>query len=426
MKKKSLKLLTKSTLIYLLFTFVAFFSSAMLLTNEANKFINGELNHRYWFHEKKIEYKINHGRDIKSVPHFISITELDSTLAKSIKPSYQDTLIYNEDLDVFKTNRIKTTKIKAKPGYYKVSIMLDIDDYLKLKNNIFGALIPAFILLSIGIVLFNFLSSGLFFRPFNRILHQMSIYHVGQRSSISKINTSTSEFKKMQDLYHQMIDRIENDYQNLKEYTENMAHEMQTPLTIVRNKIENLIADDNVMKNQAETIKIIYDEINHLSKLGKTLNLLTKIENKEYNNTAIIQTKPVIEKHIESIRELAGLKSITINTKLDAGHIIWMDPFLFDIILKNMLRNAISYGTAEKPITIETNNQLLLISNYGEPLKKTPEHIFQRFYRQDSKKASLGLGLALVKKICDLNDIDINYQYENQQHIFQLINLKES
>jgi signal transduction histidine kinase len=225
----------------------------------------------------------------------------------------------------------------------------------------------------------------------------------------------------MQLLFQKMLLRIEKDYQNLKEYTENMAHEVQTPLTIIRNKTENLIADDQLMQKHASDVKIIYDESNHLSSLGSTLNLLTKIENGEFSATDQISTKPVIEKHVDAIHESAQLKSMYIEMNLADEHIVRIDPFLLDIILKNLLRNAIRYGSNDGPIRICTTQNEMLISNYGTALDVPVQKLFERFYRNDKTSPSLGLGLALVRKICDLNAMCINYRYENGQHFFSIV-----
>jgi signal transduction histidine kinase len=224
----------------------------------------------------------------------------------------------------------------------------------------------------------------------------------------------------MQQLFHEMVDRIEHDYRNLKEYTENMAHEIQTPLTIIRNKTENLIADEALMGQHASTIKIIYDETNHISKLGNTLNLFTKIENQEFSNQEQIHTRAVIEKHLDSISEEARLKSLKVEKDLSEQHNLFIDPLLLDIVLKNLLRNALRYGSQEGPIKIKTTAGSFSISNYGSPLEEEHERLFERFYRANGKQTSQGLGLSLVKKICDLNNLIISYKYENNQHLFSV------
>ena len=114
------------------------------------------------------------------------------------------------------------------------------------------------------------------------------------------------------------------------------------------------------------------------------------------------------------------MKSLNIETDLSAEHRLLIDPFLLDIILKNLIRNAISYATADGPISIKTTADSLCISNFGPPLGVPEEEIFKRFYRNENSKSSLGLGLSLVKKICDLNNLRIEYRYREGQHLFCL------
>jgi signal transduction histidine kinase len=127
---------------------------------------------------------------------------------------------------------------------------------------------------------------------------------------------------------------------------------------------------------------------------------------------------PAIEKHIAAVEELARLKALDITADLSETHHVFIDPFLFDIVLKNLLRNAISYSTHAGPIRLHTGADCLTISNFGPPLETAPEKIFERFANNHLKKNSLGLGLSLVKKICELNDLSIDYRYGEGQHHF--------
>jgi len=115
-----------------------------------------------------------------------------------------------------------------------------------------------------------------------------------------------------------------------------------------------------------------------------------------------------------------GLKSLSLETDLDSGHTFLIDPFLFEIILRNLLRNSIRYAVNDGPIKISTQNQQLVVSNYGEALKVNKDKIFERFYTSDKSNQSLGLGLALVKRICELNQLQIDYNYTEGQHVFSI------
>jgi len=411
------RLLTKTTFFYLIFILIAFFLSAHYLVHKANKYVTQETESIFKKRECHLTRYLNEYDSIKSFR--TTHVELLNDICDTVKyPIYNDTAIYIEELDETQLHREKILVVYAKEKYFLVTMLVNIDDFTKLKQDVAKRVNPSFLLLAFVIVLFSIFMSGYLLKPFHRILEKMNNYQVGKEIDISDVKTSTLEFKKMQILFRHMTVRIEGDYRKLKEYTENMAHEIQTPLAIIRNKTERLIADENVMNEHKDSIKVIYDETNHLSKLGTTLNLLTKIENGEYTNTVNLKTYNVILKHIESVKELVELKSFQVEVQLNKDHEFLIDPFLFDIILKNILRNAIRYASNKGPIKLETDNKSLRITNFGEALDVSNNKIFERFYTSSNSGQSLGLGLALVKRICDLNHLQINYSYTEGQHLF--------
>lgn len=421
MKKRTYKLLSKTTLIYLVFTLTAFLVSALFLTHEADEYINIELERRFNYTEKRIKRTLDKNQEIKRKD-----TEIWQLKNESFYPSensYSDTLIRNPDSDNMEIFRKKTFILAHDSSHFKISIVKSISDFYRLRDDIFEAFIPAFLILAFSIVLFNYLMSGLFFKPFNRILAHMRGFKVGQKN-IDHVNTSTTEFIRMQNLFTDMVERIDEDYSNLKQYTENMAHEIQTPLTVIRNKLENFLTDEKWMKEKGEEIKIIYDETNYLSKLGQSLNLITRIENREFTDAMEIKTKAVVEKHLAAIQESIELKNLKVNTNLSTDHYFYLDPVLLDIIFKNLIRNAIQYASNASPIVIESSPDKFTIRNHGNELPFAEEKLFDRFQRNNNSKKSLGLGLAIVKKICDLNSMTLNYRYSDQQHVFDILQVK--
>jgi len=413
----SYRLLTKTTFFYLVFILITFFVSGRYLIHKSNQYIDNETEHIFKHRERYITKYLQEKDTVKNF-RTTQISVLKNW-ADTIKyPSYTDTLIYIEDFEENLLHRQKKFTIKAHGKIFLVKMNVVINDFVKLQKDIAHRILPSFVILALAIIAFIAAMSGYLFKPFHRILSQMNRYKVGNGLSVQEIKSSTVELKKLQYLFKRMVNRIEDDYQNLKEYTENMAHEIQTPLTIIRNKAERLIADEAVMSGHKESVKAIYNEVNHLSRLGTTLNLLTKIENGEYANSVNLQTKEIILSHIDSINELLDLKSLQIETSLDETHTVLIDPFLFDIILKNLLRNAVRYASHTGPIKVETKNNNLAISNYGETLEVDNHKIFERFYTSDKSNNSLGLGLALVKRICDINQLQLSYEYFEGQHKF--------
>lgn len=428
---KSFRLLTKTTIIYLIFIVLTFFITARFLKQKSDRYLTEQSEHFFRHREHKALWillnseKEGDEKLAEKVKDFHSLQEIpvaSDTLNKNY-PIYKDSLIYDQEMAEYHLHRMKTVLLKTNTRIYEYTMSLNIDDFNKLKLELIKNSREAFSILALTVVLFSFLLSSFLLKPFNKILQEMNEYKVGKPISNLLVRTTTKEFVRMQQLFKKMVLRTDNDYRKLKEYTENMAHEIQTPLAIIRNKAEILIADESVMDKHTGTVKAIYDEANHLSNLGNALNLLTKIENGEYNNIIQVHTHDIIERHIESVKEIIELKSLKVELQLSEEHSLLLDPFLFEILLKNLVRNAIRYGTNQGPIKIVTTADRFAISNYGEPLNILPDKIFERFYTGNTSSSSLGLGLSLVKKICDLNQLNIEYDYKDNQHFFEFFKM---
>jgi len=99
---------------------------------------------------------------------------------------------------------------------------------------------------------------------------------------------------------------------------------------------------------------------------------------------------------------------------------VFMDSYLADMLINNIISNAIKHSKKEKNIEIQSNENSLIISNYGEKEIANPTKLFLRFYRESNVNQSTGLGLAIAKKICDLYEFNISYKFKNHHHIFSV------
>ncbi|OHX68084.1 sensor histidine kinase [Flammeovirga pacifica] len=421
-KRQTFNLLSKITLFYLIFTFVVFYFNAKFLTREADEFIDSDLNRRFGWLEHRVQYHLDKGTPADSLlgNSIKKIEKVSKRCKKTEYPIIEDVTIYHSDIERNLIHRKKIVLIESNKQLYRVEMDKEVQNYYYFRDDIFDYLIPSFVVLIVITVAFNLLLQGYFLRPFRRILEQMQLFKVGKSEDIQEVKTMTKEFVEMQNLFLTMVKQIDADYNHLKEYTEDVAHELQTPLAIIRNKAEGLLFSEKLEEQDAKVVKTIYDEANHLSRLGTTLNLITKIDNGEFTAVTELNTSEEINNQIEAIEELAQLKSLVIEKELSEEHSLTIDPYLFDIVLKNLLKNAIRYGTSEGPIKIKTTQNTLVISNYGKPLSFAKDQLFQRFVKGSDSDQSLGLGLALVAKICAVSILEIDYKYERHQHIFTL------
>lgn len=420
MKKHSVRLLTKTTFFYLLFILIAFFVTAIFIIIRTDSYIQNDTEHFFMRKEFRINHEIRTGEEAICDIRGIKLLNKSQVIDTLSYPQYADTSIYISQMDEWLLFRTKKVIINHNNKFYEYKMLKNVSDYEKLRQDLIRTILNTLITLTIGLTLFSLFLSGFFFRPFHKVLSLMASYKVGQSQSFPSVKTSTSEFRKMQALFAKMIRRTETDFTKLKEYTENMAHEMQTPLAIIRSKVEALIANESVMESASSTVKSIYDEVNQLSNLGNTLNLFTKIENGEYSNIIELKTYDVINRHLEAVKEMVELKGFTVKAELNPEHSLTIDPFLFDILFKNLLRNALRYGECSSPIRIKTELNKLSISNAGEALKVDSSKIFERFVSSNQSASSLGLGLSLVKRICDLSGLEISYSFDSNTHIFSI------
>ncbi|MDD2550550.1 MAG: HAMP domain-containing sensor histidine kinase [Bacteroidales bacterium] len=420
MKFKAIRLLTKTTFIYLIFISVAFFTTAIFVTRSTNNLLYEDTEVYFKHRERRlVSYIKDRDKDLDKVNGLVRVEGNTSILADNY-PQYNDTIMELNQMDGPMLHRGKTILVDTSKGRFLYTMYKNINDFDKFHSVVLHTIVNTFVVLALMLTLFSIFLSGFLFRPFHQLLGLMSRYKIGDNIKLPKVKTSTSEFIKMQMLVQNMICRIEGDYKKLKEYTENMAHEMQTPLAIIRSKTEVFMADEELMNQYASAVKVIYDESTHLSNLGSTLNLLTKIENGEYNRVEDIKTYSIIQKHIETVKEMFDMKHIQLELDFDENHTLSLDPLLFDVMLKNLFKNALRYTPAKHHVRISTSNGNLSISNYGEPLSFDSSKIFNRFIRSQNDTTSLGLGLALVKKICDLNHLNITYDFADHHHTFTI------
>ena len=416
MKKRRFKLLTKVVFFYLLFTFASFLISAFILQEEANKHMHRILENRFEHREHRIEYILEKNPEEELNSSWANVQKVKK-VPDDFQPFYTDTVMLNEHTQRENIYRKKNTYLTVNENHYKVSMTKEADELYRFKDDVYHIVFPVFIVLVVALFLSNYLFSGYLFDPFRRILKQMAGYRLGASGALDNIKTSTYEFARLKQLYERMRKRIESDYYQLKEYTENMSHELQTPLSIIQNKTESLLSSNKLDEEQVEKLKTIHEETRQLSKLGKALNLLTRIENKEFFDIQYVETAPVIRHHLEKIEELAEMKSLSFETELDDQQKFTIDPGLLDIMLRNLLKNAMRYAQPSSVINIKTYQNYLVISNVGNPPEFPEKEIFNRF-RRGNKNKTLGLGLAIVKKICEVSDLSIDYSYHEGRHIF--------
>ena len=255
--------------------------------------------------------------------------------------------------------------------------------------------------------------------PFFENLSNLKNYDVTQKESIKLKNSKISEFEALNEVITTMIEQLRKDFHNLKEFNENISHEIQTPLAIIRNKVVLLLESKNLDENELQRVEAIYQEANKLSKIGKSLTLISRIENHEFSRLHNVDVRAIIENILSHMEEIINFRHLEVSKKLDPAT-VECDHILADLLFTNLIKNAVQHKKEGGAINIVLNKDKFEITNTGEVSEIATEKLFGRFQRGGSAKESLGLGLAINQKICEIYGFRLDYTRNGEMHTFSL------
>lgn len=341
-----------------------------------------------------------------------------------VKPyqSITDTLIYNNRLHHFNPFRhLKYYGNKQNHGF-SIRILHPLNETHELIQSIIKVLVIMIFFVFLSLLFFNFFISRKIWKPFYNSIHQLQRYKIITKPVLEFVPTNISEFAILNKVLADMSNQIHNDFINLKEFTENASHEIQTPLAIIKSKIEIFIQSENLTQEQIESIQAINQTISRLSKLNSGLLLITKIDNNQYVNTEEVLVGDLILKYLEIFDDFIKHKNLKVTLNMESPFIRKLHPELADILINNLINNAIKHNICNGYIIVTLTSDRMIIKNSGLPYLDFPDPalLFNRFKKNSKSSDSIGLGLAIVKKICDNYHFSISYEIEGDSHSIKI------
>lgn len=320
----------------------------------------------------------------------------------------KDTLLYNENSGAFLPYRQLYFTIEYKNRLHLVNVNQQTFEFGDLLYVLIGSILALFLLFFVFTYLVDFYLKKKVWSPFNDTLEKLDDYDLEIGRNLSLTNSGIKEFDKLNEVVNKMVGKINSDYENTKNFSEDISHEMQTPLAIIKSRIDIIRQEHTLDKDSIVSLSVISNAVSRLSNLNKSLLLLTKIRNDQFQDIVKVNVKQVITDFLENIEELIEAKAITVDIACD-DLFIDMDLTLSDILISNLLVNAIRHNTNEGFVKIQLSDDKLIIENSCLP-QENKENLFDRMVSNKSKD-SIGLGLNLVKSICDKNGFDVAYSF---------------
>jgi signal transduction histidine kinase len=287
-------------------------------------------------------------------------------------------------------------------------------------------LVEMIVMITIGIIvlllLLLFITNRLFFKklwePFYHTIENIKTFNFSSREPVEVRKTHIEEFDDLNMSVGAMQERIVKDYETLKNFADNASHEMQTPLAILNLKLDLLIQDPHLDESQTKQLQSMYEAIGRLTKLNQSLLLLTKIENNQFAGTAPLRLDLLLKEKLVQFEDLIIAKHIQVNTDL-VEMTADMHPYLAETLLNNLLGNAIRHNIENGAIKLVSDHNKLTISNTSEVFNFDISTVFDRFKKGEYSEG-LGLGLSIVKQICERYKITIECSYRKELDIFEI------
>jgi signal transduction histidine kinase len=410
-KTKKIHLLRKTSQSFLAISAMLMVLSTVCLYFVVSRFLQAEIEEELYSTEDRVANLMKHSPIPPNMPPVIEVREVET-----LKPEFlKDTVIYDPSQDEMELFH-ELSKFRNISGRnYQITIRALVVESEDILIAIVISYMVILVLAFLFLFYFNKSRNRSLWSPFFTNLDQMKQFTLAGDAPIKLAESNIVEFTELNREIAMLTDRVRQDYQNLKQFTENISHEIQTPLAIIQAKIDNMMNVDNLNNPQFEHLASIQKDIHRLTQLNKKLALLTKIENRQFNRGEVVNIAELVQETIDNFREMSPAEILFV--KGNEIH-IRTDLHLATALCTNLISNAIKYHSPGSAIKIAVSGQTLRVANRGEVMLKQPEKVFGRFYREDTGQRSTGLGLAIVKKICDLYGYQLGYTFEDGCHTF--------
>lgn len=308
--------------------------------------------------------------------------------------------------------------IEGKP--FTLSVRINLVESNDLMMNIALLFLILMILMLVGLYIITRTLSANIWKPFYLTLETIEQFEIDKNKPWKFPGTGIEEFNRLNKSIDQLIRRNIAIYKSQREFIENAAHELQTPISVFQAKIDTLMQRSDVTQEQAEILNSLNKSIFRLIRLNKNLLLLSKIDTHQYNETTQFSVKNLIQNQLEFFTEQAYSKNIRIEKNLDVDIHINANFGLTEILFKNLLLNAIQHNMQNGKVSIQLSEKQVTILNSGINKALSQKILFHRFSKNLPSDRGNGLGLAIVKKIADHYHWTVSYAFSNNLHSFSV------
>lgn len=332
-----------------------------------------------------------------------------------------------KDTNVFIKARNETEPCKrlilafydTKDNYYKLTIYTPTVEKAELKGRILFLVCLIVIVLITSVITIYLSVYKKTLKPLYTLLNWHRQYQLGKNNQeFPECKSNINELKELFTATKLSTQRAEETYKQQKLFLGHASHEIQTPLAVSITQLESILEDESLNEEQMNKIFTSISTLRKMTKMNKSLLLLSKIENDQFNNIETININNIIKEKIDVFKETFSQKEIKVSLIEKENLEIKIDNILCEMMINNILKNAFVHNIYRGEVEIEINENSISFSNSGKSHALNKNMIFNYFYKESNEQNSSGLGLVLTKSICKKNNLSIDYEFDNKKHIF--------
>lgn len=410
-----MKLLSKTSISYLWVSFAVLFVMGIMLFLFLKTAVSQEVKEQLELETDMVMADLMEGKPISSP--LLNIRKL--ALKDLEKPLlFKDTLIYDriqkEQEGYYLLRSVKLVKGQA----VEITVMntyIGWDGYVQAIGIIF--ILMAFSLVIAGAFV-NYSINKKIWSPFLFNLSLLTKYSVSSKAPLELKASAIDEFEDLNLVIKGLVKRARIEYVDLKEFTENVSHEIQTPLSILKSRLESI----SQLPMDADLSRFLVDAkmaADRLSRVNKGLLLLAKLKNDQFEDIKMVQLDQILHTNLVLMEDLFEQRNLGLQQEIAPKEVL-TSPHLMEILITNLLSNLRIHATPGTTVRIRLNAAGMEFANQGQPLQFPEEKLFSRFGKTFNGYAGTGLGLSIIKQICIINNWEISYAYRESQHIFSV------
>ena len=316
--------------------------------------------------------------------------------------------------------RVLNSPVKIEGKWFTFSAKINMVE----KENLIGSTAILFILLLLLLIIGFFIITNIIskklWQPFYVALDKMEQFEIDKSTSVKLIQSTTEEFNRLNNAIDSLIYKNSKIYQSQREFIENAAHELQTPIAIFKGKLENILQRKDLNSEQFKLIEDLDNTTTRLVRLNRNLLVVSKIDNNTYNKIEKINLNEIINNQLNFFSEQALSKKISITTELEEV-LVNSNHILAEMLISNLFLNTINHNVHKGKIFVKLTKDRIIFSNTGALLPLQTEKMFERFSKSNPTSQGNGLGLSIIKKIVDTNHWTISYHFKEDYHTFEIV-----